>query len=179
MARKKHKGNISGLRNQPKQPSHVKKAPTDNCESTGTLPIPPPGVINAPSDQLDLEADGDDIEWDHQIRPDSSKPVWDLPELASDDEEEPNSDAETLECENNDEIDKAGKDDVKDEVTEEGDQHWRGEGLHVGLMVLAIEIGDDPRDEDWIPESVRRMHQARLARGELIGPCFISNKESR
>jgi len=35
------------------------------------------------------------------------------------------------------------------------------------LMVLAIEIGDDPQDEDWIPDSLRWKHQARLARGEL------------
>src|ERR1700678_2704596 len=39
------------------------------------------------------------------------------------------------------------------------EDEWRNDGLvHVGLMVLAIEIGDDPRDKDWIP-----VHQSFLA----------------
>ncbi|KAF9469382.1 hypothetical protein BDZ94DRAFT_377280 [Collybia nuda] len=30
------------------------------------------------------------------------------------------------------------------------------EGFHVTMMNTAIENGDDPRDEDWIPENSRR-----------------------
>lgn len=161
MAKKKHKGNISGLCNQPKQHSHVKEASIDTAETLGTTPIPGPSVI-APGatvhqpDQVD--SDDEDIDWNPFVRPESGKPAWDMPDLAPDDEEEPESEPEMsdTECENSD---------VENEVIEAGDEHWRGDGLHVNMMVMAIENGNDPQDEDWIPESIRKKHQARLARG--------------
>ena len=73
-----------------------------------------------------------------------NRPCWD-----SDDEEKDSEDEA----------------DVEDEVIEAGKDKWRSESLQVGLMVLAIEIGDNPQDEDWIPEAVRRKHKARMAQG--------------
>jgi len=37
------------------------------------------------------------------------------------------------------------------------------------MMALTVEIGDDPRDKDWIPESLRRKHHW-AKKGELISP---------
>ena len=79
-----------------------------------------------------------DKEWDTHIKFDSNKPCWEL-----DDDEE---DSE------NGEEDNEG--DEEDEVIEASEDNWRNEGLHVGLMVLAIEISDDPQDEDWIPDNL-------------------------
>lgn len=58
--------------------------------------------------------------------------------------------------------------DVEDEVLEAGEEEWNNKGLHVGLMVLAIEIGDDPRDEDWIPQALQRKHNAKIARSKFM-----------
>ncbi|EDR10094.1 uncharacterized protein LACBIDRAFT_325694 [Laccaria bicolor S238N-H82] len=90
---------------------------------------------------VDDQSDNDEG-WDPHVRLDSNRPCWD-----SDDEEKDSEDEA----------------DVEDEVIEAGEDGWRSESLQVGLMVLAIEIGDDPRDEDWIPEAVRRKHKARMA----------------
>jgi hypothetical protein len=54
---------------------------------------------------------------------DSNKPDWEV------DEEEEESE---------------GEGDGEDEVIEAREDEWRSDGLHVGLMVLEIEIGDDP-----------------------------------
>ena len=102
-----------------------------------------PIVVDDIDEQSDHH-DNEDGEWDAKIRFDSSKPRWDI---ASDSED---SDEGRLE----------------EEVVETSeDDEWKNEGLQVGLMVLAIEIGDDPRDEDWIPDNLRRKHNARLAKG--------------
>jgi hypothetical protein len=34
-------------------------------------------------------------------------------------------------------------------------------GFYVKLVKLAVENGDDPRDEDWIPEDLRRKNRAK------------------
>ena len=34
-------------------------------------------------------------------------------------------------------------------------------GLFVKLMNLAVDNGDDPRDEDWVPEHLRRKKQRK------------------
>ena len=70
---------------------------------------------------------------DSHVRLDSNRPCLD-----SDDDETEDSKDEA---------------DIKDEVLEVGEDKWRSESLQVGLMVLAIEIRDDPQDEDWIPEA--------------------------
>ena len=64
------------------------------------------------------------------------------------------------------EEEESDSEDVEDEVIEASEDEWKSDGLHVALMVLAIEIGDDPRDEDWIPDDLRRKHKARIARSK-------------
>jgi len=32
---------------------------------------------------------------------------------------------------------------------------------------VEIEMGGDPRDEDWIPDRLRRKHEARLVQGKF------------
>ena len=87
-----------------------------------------------PVTHTDVNDQSDNDEgWDPHGRLDSNRPCWD-----SDDEE----------------MDSEDEADVEDEVLEAGEDEWRSESLQVGLMVLAIEIRDDPRDEDWIPEAV-------------------------
>jgi hypothetical protein len=85
-------------------------------------------IKEAPCDSLSAESDAvadveDDEGWDAHIRLDSNKPDWEV------DEEEEESE---------------GEGDGEDEVIEASEDEWRSDGLHVGLMVLEIEIGDDP-----------------------------------
>jgi len=102
---------------------------------------------------VDLDEKSDNEEdWDAQIRFDSNKPCWRL----EDDEEK--SDPDEDEPDNNE----IG---VEADVLEAGDEDWRNEGLHVSMMVLAIDNGDDPQDEDWIPDKLRKKIKKRLARG--------------
>jgi hypothetical protein len=144
--KKKQKRNITGLRNQPKATSHVEESVDINfSKAAETCPSNPAMAdINGPSDN-----ETPDEGWDAHVKFDSNKPCWEL------DSEEEDSEHEE---------DKEG--DVEDEVMEAGESNWRNEGLHVGLMVLAIEIGDDPRDEDWIPDELRRKYKARMAKGK-------------
>jgi len=96
-----------------------------------------------PVTHTDIDDQSDnDKGWDPHVRLDSNGPCWD-----SDDEEKDSKDEA----------------DVEDEVIEAGEDEWRSESLQVGLMVLSIEIEDDPQDEDWIPEAVQRKHKARMA----------------
>jgi hypothetical protein len=76
----------------------------------------------------------EDVNWSPHTRFDSLKVAWDGNK--SEDEE----------------------DDTEIGTEEEwGDWNELGqEGLHVMLMKLAMENGDDPRDEDWVPEVLRR-----------------------
>ena len=62
-----------------------------------------------------------------------------------------------LEDESEDEDDDIDDDegDVEDELIEAGEDMWRSEGLHIALIVLVIDKGDDPQDEDWIPETAQ------------------------
>ena len=41
------------------------------------------------------------------------------------------------------------------------------EGFHVKMMALAVEIGDNPQDNDWILESLQRKH-CWARKGKLI-----------
>ena len=64
-------------------------------------------------------------------------------------------------------VDVAAEDVSDDELMEEGDEvvEWDSqsdggiglgsEGLQVMMLRLAIELGDDPRDEDWMPPALR------------------------
>ena len=101
---------------------------------------------------IDSESDYDE-NWNAPVRFDSNKPCWELEdsELSSEGEDSENED---------------DKVDVEDEVLEAGDLEWRNEGLHVSLMLIAIDNGDDPRDEDWIPHQLRRKYKTRIAKGK-------------
>jgi hypothetical protein len=142
----KKKRNITGLRNQSNTASHVKEAPDDSTDAMET-PTRTHSVIHANVTESD-----NDVGWDAHVRLDSNKLCWEVDDEQDDSEDEGPSD---------------GEGDVEDEVIEANEDEWRNDGLHVVLMVLAIEVGDDPRDEDWIPEAVRRKQNARIARGKF------------
>jgi len=143
--KKKQKRNITGLRNQPKAASHVEESVNVNIRAAETSQSNPAMTdINGQSDNKEP-----DEGWDAHVKLDSNNPCWEL----DNDEEDSGS-----------EEDEEGN--VEGEVTEAGEDNWRNEGLHVGLMVLAIEIGDDPRDEDWIPNELRRKYKAWMAKGK-------------
>ena len=127
MAKKKHKKNITGLRNQSKMASHVKEAPDDSTAKA---------VETAPThtvfyEDVDGQSDNDE-EWEAHIRLDSNKLCWELEDESESEEEDIDED----------------EGDVEDEIIEAGEDKWRSEGLHIALMVLAIDKRDDPRDED-------------------------------
>jgi hypothetical protein len=68
IAKKKHKKNITGLRNQSKTASHIKEALDD---STGKA------VETAPDADVDEQLDNNE-EWKAHIRLDSNKLCWEL-----------------------------------------------------------------------------------------------------
>lgn len=148
MGRKpKQKRNISGLRNQP-------KAPTPPLQSS---PTPEPSPESRKTRVEDVE---EDVEWSPQTRFDSSKPIWDEEDESSDEQENvssPDGDIGTVE--------------------EWGEwNELAQDGLHVNLMKLAIENGDDPRDEDWIPQSLRRKRKKMTSQCE---PSFLDASRNR
>ena len=124
IAKKKLKRNITGLQNQATTASHVEEAFINNAENAE---IPTHSVINADMDeQLDNSNEG----WNAHIRLDTNKLFWGL----NDDEEDSQDEVE----------EDGGNVAVEDEVIEAGEDEWKNDGLHVGLMILTIEIGDDP-----------------------------------
>ena len=52
------------------------------------------------------------------------------------------------------------------ELEEWGEWEVGTERFHVNLMRLAVDNNDDPRDEDWIPEALKRKEMKRK-KGEL------------
>ena len=139
MAKKKLKKNITGLRNQSKPASHVEEAPNDSTE-----------VIEARPTHADMDQPSDNDEgWDVHVRLDSNKLCWE-PEV---DDEGENSEGESIDKEEGN---------VEDEIIAAGENEWRNDGLH------AIQIGDDPRDKDWIPDNLRRKHNARIAQSKFV-----------
>ena len=147
MAKKKHKKNITGLRNQSQMTSHVKEAPNDGI-AKDVETAPTHTVFHA---DVDGQSDNDEG-WEAHIRLDSNKLCWELEDESEDEDEDIDDDER----------------DVEDEVIVAGEDMWRSEGLHIALMVLMIDKGDDPRDEDWIPDRLRRKHNARIAQGEFV-----------
>jgi hypothetical protein len=95
--------------------------------------------LTHPVIHTDIPPSDNDVGWDAQVRFDSNELCWEF-----DDEEDKSEDEGLSES--------------------EGDG---SDGLHVGLMVLAIEIGDDPQDEDWIPKAVQRKQNSRIAKGKI------------
>jgi len=155
MVKKRCKKNISGLRNQQSDtsvtshPSQAVPKSTAPSLSFQTALNSPENDIDAPKDAADSAAgdENSDEGWRTGVRLDSTKPCWD-------EDSDTDSDMES---------DNEGS--VEDEIMEESDEQWNNEGIHVGLMRLAIDQGDDPRDEDWIPEELKRKRARRKKKG--------------
>jgi len=88
-----------------------------------------------------IDNDADDEEWMPNLPFDSNKPMW------NDEESE-------------DDIDSENEEDFLDKVVEEkpgvNPRKYRNKSWYVALMRMAIEVGDDPLDEDWVPKKTRK-----------------------
>ena len=110
-------------------------------------PIPLPARHITPADISDGDSDLDSLAdgaWSAHLKFDSMKT--------------------SIEMEDSDEEDVEPSEDLED--LEEWDE-WEVEkdGFYVNLMRFAIDQGDDPRDEDWIPEHLKRK-QLKRKKGE-------------
>ena len=45
---------------------------------------------------------------------------------------------------------------VEEEKPGVNPRKYRNKGCYVTLMRMAIEVGDDPLDEDWVPKEMRK-----------------------
>jgi hypothetical protein len=68
-------------------------------------------------------------------------------------------------------------DGVYEEILEESSGRWQKdlgkEGFQVRMMDMAIDGGDDLRDEDWIPPKLQwKRAQKKKCRGEIIMSQF-------
>lgn len=65
-----------------------------------------------------------------------------------------------------DDVESEDEENFLDKIEEErlgvNPRKYRNKGLHVALMWMAINIGDDLMDEDWIPKETRKkLHKER------------------
>ena len=90
----------------------------------------------------DDENDGPDEEWVPNVKFDSNKVKWD--------------DESGLE----DDIDSENEEDFLGKTEERrpgmNPRKYRNNGLYVSLMRMAINVGDDPMDENWVPKQMRK-----------------------
>jgi len=94
-----------------------------------------------PDPQIDNDA-ADDEDWTPNQPFDSNKPMW------NDEESE-------------DDIESENEQDFLDKIVEEEKprvnlRKYRNKSWYVALMRMAIEVGDDPLDEDWVPKETRK-----------------------
>ena len=86
-----------------------------------------------------IDNDADDEEWMPNLPFDSNKLMWN-------DEE----------SEHDIQFDSENEEDFLDKIVEEkpgvNPRKYKNKGWYVALMRMAIEVGDDPLDEDWIPK---------------------------
>jgi hypothetical protein len=82
--------------------------------------------------------------WEPPIRLDSAKTSWEEEDLVEDEEG------------------------VDDEMLADEDSGMMSKGLHVSMMIMAIRDGDDPRDEDWIPDKLRQKQRKRKIRKRML-----------
>ncbi|EDR06554.1 uncharacterized protein LACBIDRAFT_300092 [Laccaria bicolor S238N-H82] len=134
--KKKVKRNISGLRNQSK--------PTTGVSHTDSEPICGPRVETSHTPDLLIDNDLDDVddeEWVPNVHVDSSRPVCDGVESDGD-------------------IDSEDEEDFLDKVEEirpgVNPRKYRNKGLYVALMRMAMDVGDNLMDEDWVPKKTRK-----------------------
>ena len=84
-----------------------------------------------------IDNDADDEEWMPNLPFDSNTPMWN--------DEESEDDIQ---------LDSENEEDFLDKIVEEKPgvnlRKYRNQGWYVALMRMAIEVGDDPLDEDWV-----------------------------
>ena len=146
--KKKAKRNISGLRNQPKSTadsSHTEELSSCGPDFRGSAMLPDPQI----------DKDADDEEWTPNMQFDSNKPAWDGDE-------------------SEDEIGSENEEDFLDQLEDANPGvnpgKYRNRCLYVALMRMAIDVGDDPTDEDWVPKKTRKK-----LRKEKKSPSFSFN----
>ena len=134
--KKKPRHDISGLKKQPKLTTdscHIMNKPMTCASDTTAPPVSPDPQINNNTD---------DEEWTPNLPFDSNKPVW------NDKESEDNIDSENEE----DFLDKI----VEEEMPGVNPRKYRNKSWYVALMRIAIEVGNDLLDEDWVPKKMRK-----------------------
>ena len=93
-----------------------------------------------------INNDADDEEWMPNLPFDSNKLMWN--------DEESEDDIQ---------FDSENEEDFLDKIVEEKPgvnlRKYRNKGWYVALMQMAIEVGDDPLDEDWVPKKMRKKLQ--------------------
>ena len=100
-----------------------------------------------------INNDADDEEWTPNL-PFDSKPMWNDEELEDD-------------------IDRENEEDSLDKIIEEGKpgvnlRKYRNKSWYVALMQMAIEVGDDLLDEDWVPKKTRKKLQKETQRKSAL-----------
>ena len=126
--KKKPKRNISGLHNQ------KMTIPVIDTSHEDVIPS---------STQPNLNTDSEpDEEWVPNVDFDSNKVKWD-DESGSDDDIESDNEEDYL-------------DKTEEERPGVNPRKYRNKGLYVSLMRMAIDVGDDPMDEDWVPKKTKK-----------------------
>ncbi|TFK32621.1 hypothetical protein BDQ12DRAFT_659019 [Crucibulum laeve] len=155
MARKKQHRNISGLRNQLKPPL---SEPQTEVGHQGTRDIAPPEQDLLPATHMvadDRDADSENKQT--HLKSDSPKPY-------------------------REDSDTSGNKSESGECTVDLTEEWGGlekEALSEHLMLIAKSCGDDPRDEDWVSDSLRRKRAFKKPRPSsyVKGPDVASKSE--
>jgi hypothetical protein len=114
--------------------------PTTDVSHTDE-PICGPGVGTSHTPDPPIDNDVDDEEWVPNMQFDSSRPVCDGEESDGD-------------------IDSEDEEDFLDKIEETrpgvNPRKYRNNGLNVALMRMAIDVGDNLLDEDWVPKKTRK-----------------------
>jgi len=147
----KPKWNISGRRNQPKAPTApTKTSPLTQPLSTG------PTQCSTPVETSDDDSNSDSVDYDE----------WSLSPRLEFDSTTSGISTDSEDGDHSRNSGRSGSKCIEPEDWEECDDWEVGtEAFYVGLMRLAIDQGDDPRDEDWIPAELKKK-QLRRKKGK-------------
>jgi hypothetical protein len=134
--KKKPKRNISGLLNQR---TTIPAIDVSHGEDA-ILPSRSPSM--RPDLNIDDENDEPDEEWVPNLKFDSNKVKW------------------NDESDSEDDIESDNEEDFLDKTQEVrpgiNPRRYRNNGLYVSLMRMAINVGDDLMDEDWVPKKTKK-----------------------
>ena len=128
--KKKPKRNISGLLNQKTTIPAIDVSHESRNPST------------QPDPNIDDENDEPDEEWVPNLKFDSNKVKWNDESGSEDDIESDNEE---------DFLDKTQE--IKQGVSP---RRYRNKGLYISLIRMAINVGDDLMDEDWVPKETKK-----------------------